>query len=215
MELNEELIQRVKASEKNKSIWRKDYNSKEFEEASRLNVALFGERLEKKPGCECVEIFFFNLNRKLNQTNLKQIMNKEFKIKEGKIIQNHSFATPISASSSDEDCIKLLKINKSYSKFFSKLPLNWEEIIEGKAKVDSKHEVIIEAKKKASVEEVVGEVKEFISESNEDDFFNEMSVAELKEYAKQNSIEIESKKKADIISEIKTALDIANASNEE
>lgn len=200
MELNEELIQRVKESESKKSIWRKNYDSKEFKEASALNLLLFGERLEQKPGCECVEIFFFNLKRKFKQTNLKEIMNKEFKIKEGKIIQNHSFATPVSSASSDEDCIKLLRINKNYSKFFSKLPSDWEKIIDGK---------------KESVEKVVEVVNEMISDSNEDEFFEEMNVSELKEYAKQNSIEIESKKKADIISEIKKALQIANASNEE
>lgn len=132
MEITDELIQEAFSFEPTKSIWRKDFNSREFELCDKLNRFLFDERLEQKAGCECVEIFFFKLKRKFKNTSIQEIMEKQFKIKAGKAVISGHFPAPLTESSSDADCIKLLKLNKKYASQFSVLPKNWEAIIDGK-----------------------------------------------------------------------------------
>ena len=154
MEITDGLIQEVFSFEATKSIWRKDFNSKEFKLCDKINRFLFDERLEQKAGCECVEIFFFQLKRKFKNTTIQNIMEQKFKIKAGKAIISGHFAAPLTESSSDADCIKLLKLNKKYAAQFSVLPKNWEAIIEGKESENDSEKPAKEASKKPAKDKV-------------------------------------------------------------
>lgn len=131
MEVNEELIQRVIQSEKTKNVWRTKFDSIEFKEANLLNQSLFGEKLKPLEGCECLPTFFFKLNVLRSKNKIFEKMEKKFFIKKGKILMNHSFASPLGFHSSDEDCIKLLKLNEKHINSFEKVPDNWREIVFG------------------------------------------------------------------------------------
>ena len=125
----EKRIARVKSYEATKQTWRKKYDSKEFKEANSLNQELFGERLERKPGCECVEIFFFNLNHQYKtKEKIKIMSNKKFILKPGKVVMNYHFPEPLTNSNSDEDFIKLLSVNPKVISLFEKYPDNWEKL---------------------------------------------------------------------------------------
>jgi hypothetical protein len=149
MELTEEIIQQAFSFESTKSIWRNDFNSKEFKLCSKINKFLFDIELNKAVNCQCVDDFFFYIKRKFQNTTIKNIMEKEFRIKSGKVIQSLHFANPLSESSSDAECIKLLKLNKKYASQFAVLPKDWEKRIEGKNEAEKVEEVEIPAENEA------------------------------------------------------------------
>lgn len=125
----EKRIATVKSYEATKQTWRKNYDSIEFKAANKLNQELFGERLERKPGCECVEIFFFNLNHQYKtKEKIKIMANKKFILKPGKVVMNHNFPEPLDNNASDEDFIKLLSINPKAISLFEKYPDEWEKL---------------------------------------------------------------------------------------
>lgn len=129
--ITKDIILKVLSYENTKQSWRNNFNSEEFKTVSRLNKSLFGIELNKSLNCNCVEDFFL-MFKYYNQTNkLEKIMEKKFILRKGIMLQNHNFQHPITHLSSDEDCIKLLFINKNYSKHFEILPDNWEKIVAG------------------------------------------------------------------------------------
>lgn len=123
----EELIERVKASEKTKAVWRKDPNSKEWQEASKLNKILVGIPLNSSARCECIEDLFFLLKRDNIQKTIVQKMEKKFILKAGKLIQSADFEN-IGEASSDESMINALKRSPSLIVHFKQVPENWKEI---------------------------------------------------------------------------------------
>lgn len=132
-----EKVKRVIASKDRKQTWRKDYKSKEFQEANEVNQFLFGNTLEQKEGCECVEILFFNLQNRYKQEHVITMENKQFVLRKDAVIMNHAFSKPLTHASSDEDMVKLLQISKVFQKHFDRLPSNWEAIVDGKEKLSS------------------------------------------------------------------------------
>lgn len=133
MEINKELIDRVISYKATKQVWRSDSSSIEFKEANFLNKHLYGEELKPASKCECLEIFYFKFDNDLRKNVILEKMEKQFFIKAGKQIQSFHFQSPINIASSDEDCIKLLRLNKENIKHFDRFPDNWEEIVDGKA----------------------------------------------------------------------------------
>ena len=154
MELTEEIIQEAFSYEATKSIWRNDFNSKEFKLCSKINKFLFDIDLNKSVNCQCVDDFFFYIKRKFKNTTIQNIMEQKFKIKPGKAIISGHFANPLTESSSDADCIKLLKLNKKYASQFSVLPKNWEAIIEGKELENDSEKPAKETSKKPAKDKV-------------------------------------------------------------
>lgn len=126
--MNELLVQ-VLASESEKHIWRNDYSSLNWKNASRLNVILFNLPLNKSIGCNCIEDLFFMLEQPNINQKIKTIMAKKFKVKPGKLIQTFG-CDHVSEHSSDELCILLLKKYPQHIKNFESYPSNWEEIVE-------------------------------------------------------------------------------------
>lgn len=123
----EELIERVKASEKTKAVWRKDPNSTEWQEASKLNKILVGIPLNSSARCECIEDLFFLLKRDNIQKTILQKMEKKFILKAGKLIQSADFEN-IGEASSDESMINALKRSPALIVHFKQVPENWKEI---------------------------------------------------------------------------------------
>lgn len=162
MEVNEEFIQRVIESQKTKNEWRNKFDSIQFKEANFLNQSLFGEKLKPTEGCECLPTFFFNLNVLRSKNKIFEKMEKKFFIKKGKIIMNHSFAMPLGFHSSDEDCIKLLKLNEKHINSFEKAPDNWREIVFGTAA--KKESVKVEAIEETTTENENETIEENVSE---------------------------------------------------
>lgn len=133
MEL-EERIKKVLSYEKTKSVWRKKHDSKEFQEASRLNKDLYGKPLNRQAKCECIEDLFFLLSglnkQKINQKKVN--MTRKFEIKKDKMIQlfnqNDVYTD---ANITDEKAIELLKSSPGLIKFFSKFPADWRDLAAG------------------------------------------------------------------------------------
>lgn len=123
----EELIKRVKASEATKAVWRKNSNSNEWKEASKLNQILTGMPLNRSAHCECIEDLFFLLKRENVEQKIFEKMEKKFFLKPGKLIQSADMAN-IGESSSDELMIKALKRSPGLIKHFKTYPDNWKEI---------------------------------------------------------------------------------------
>lgn len=123
----EELIERVKASEKTKAVWRKNPKSMEWQEASKLNKILVGIPLNPSSKCECIEDLFFLLKRDNIQKTILQKMEKKFILKAGKLIQSAYFEN-IGEASSDESMINALKRSPSLIVHFKQVPENWKEI---------------------------------------------------------------------------------------
>ena len=123
----EELIERVKASEPSKSVWRQDPQSIQWKEASRLNKILTGLPLNTSSKCECIEDLFFLLKRDNIIEKIEQKMEKQFLLKKGKLLQSADFAN-VGENSSDELMIKALKRSPGLIKHFKTFPENWREI---------------------------------------------------------------------------------------
>lgn len=123
----EELIERVKASEKTKAVWRKDPKSTEWQEASKLNKILVGIPLNSSARCECIEDLFFLLKRENINQKISEKMEKKFILKAGKLIQSADFEN-IGKASSDESMINALKRSPALIVHFKQVPENWKEI---------------------------------------------------------------------------------------
>jgi hypothetical protein len=82
------------------------------------------------------------LKYKISKNKIVEIMEKEFFIKKGKVIMNNNFAQAVTSGSSDADCIKLLQLNEKFISSFEKVPLNWKEIVFGKAKAKPVEEIV-------------------------------------------------------------------------
>lgn len=123
-----EIIERVLASESAKAIWRNDYSSKEWIEASQINVHLFSLPLNRRRHCECVEDLFRHLKRKYSRDKIIVEMERKFFLKNGKVIMNHEFPNPLTQNSSDEELIYGLSKKPEIIIHFDKQPENWREI---------------------------------------------------------------------------------------
>lgn len=123
----EELIERVKASEPSKSVWRKDPQSIQWKEASKLNKILTGLPLNTSAKCDCIEDLFFLLKRENIIEKIEKKMEKQFFLKKGKLLQSADFAN-VGEQSSDELMIKALKRSPGLIKHFKTFPENWREI---------------------------------------------------------------------------------------
>lgn len=142
----EEEINRILSYEKTILNWRNDYTSKEWNESSKMNNKLFGMPFNRSANCHCVEDFFRMFKYYVKNDKIKEIMEKKFVLKKGIMLMNHNFQQPITNISSDEDCIKLLRLNKNHAKNFELLPDNWEDIVNGKVTEEVK-KVKIKAKR--------------------------------------------------------------------
>jgi hypothetical protein len=151
----EELIERVKASEPLKSVWRQDPQSIQWKEASKLNKILTGLPLNTSAKCDCIEDLFFLLKRENIIEKIEQKMEKKFFLKKGKLLQSADFAN-VGEQSSDELMIKALKRSPGLIKHFKTVPDNWREICgldeekategketEGKSLYDSRKEALM------------------------------------------------------------------------
>jgi hypothetical protein len=152
-------IEKILTYEATKSIWRKDFKSKEFNECSELNLELFGESLKRKPYCECVEIFFFNLHRKIRNNQITKIMEKKFVVKG--VIMHHALSDALTKDSSDEDVIAFLsKVDnpEKHLRSFERYPSDWEQLISEKPKSKAKAKEVDAPKSKAKAKEVDAEL---------------------------------------------------------
>lgn len=148
--MKERIIEAI-GFEATKDIWRGNYGSKEFKICDQLNYELFGKHFNRQKRCECIEDFFLLLKSRLKKLNFKSIqMDKKFKLKKGRLVQNHAFPYGVSEFSSDADCLKLLKLNPNNVKHFEEVPEGWESMtLEGEQKSDWKTLTIAEIKELA------------------------------------------------------------------
>lgn len=187
MEVTKELIERVLSYEKSINSWRNNFNSIEYIEASAVNKHFFGKHLNQTRNCDCVKDMFNLVKHKLRKQSIIEIMEKQFVIRKSSLIQSSHFQKPIDHTSSDEDCIKLLKLNPKLINKFEKYPANWEEVVLGK-------QTNKPVKEKAEVT------------NNEVVNLSEMTLKELKAYAEEKGIVLISNKKADVVKEIEKSL---------
>lgn len=153
----EELINRVLKSESTKKVWRKDYNSNEFKEASAVNKLLNDIPLNRSPKCECLEDLFFQLKRINLKQTINTMKNKQFFLKDV-VIMLHG-CQPISNKSTDEQMISLLKLSPAHISKFENYPKNWKEICEIEEKETEEETPEVE-------EPVIEEIEEETPEDN-------------------------------------------------
>ena len=160
--------------EANKDVWRSNFGSNEFKICDQLNYELFGKHFNRQKKCECIEDFFLLLKSRLNKLNFKSInMNKLFKLKPGRLVQNHAFVDGVSEFSSDADCLKLLKLNPANIKHFDEVPEGWESM----------------------------EIKEEVEGSELEDW-KTLSVAKIKAFALDKGHEVKATKREDVVAEV-------------
>ena len=174
----EKLIDEVLSYEKTKAKWRNNYTSHEWQQANKLNKMQFKIGLNQSSGCQCLEDLFFYIKRVNFKENLKIMSNKQFKIKDGKLLMVHGFP-PMSNNTPDEDFIKMLKMNPALITSLASYPSNWKDIVNGK-------KVKVEVKE---VEET--EVKEEVVEGQKE--LSEMSVKELQELCESKGVKFHHK----------------------
>jgi len=124
----QEEVNKVLSYEKTKHLWRGNHFSVEWQEANKLNIALFGISLNKASKCECIEDLFFALKRPNITNKITEKMSKEFHVKKGAVIMSFGVDT-ITEHSTDEQCISALKHNPVLIKFFERVPENWKKIV--------------------------------------------------------------------------------------
>lgn len=127
----DQLINEVRANEVTMPIWRNNFTSDEYLKAQKLNKIIGGNPFSKQKQCVCVPNFYQLLKYKYPLNS--EIMSKseqKFLLKKGKVIT--TLSGTFTRESSDSELIKLLKINKQFSKHFEKMPENWETIVFGK-----------------------------------------------------------------------------------
>ena len=148
----EHLINEVRANEITMPKWRNDFTSDEYLKAEALNKIIGGSPFSKQKQCVCVPNFYQLLRYKYPLNS--EIMSKseqKFLLKKDKVII--TLSGTFTSESNDLELIKLLKINKSFSKHFEKLPENWETIVDGKQERRTPKKV--KAKEVTEVVEVV------------------------------------------------------------
>ena len=160
------LLEEVRASENTKHLWRDDHASKEWKNANKLNIILFGMPLNNKPKCKCLEDLFFmlkssNINRKFKEKNMQ-----EFKVQKGKVISSHKFGFHLTEHSNDEQIIEALRLVPSLIGQMEKYPENWQVIVNG------------------------GAVVEYEVEENEAESIQDWSKEQLYEYAKLKGLNV-------------------------
>lgn len=128
-----EAIAKVKGYEKTKKIWRTQHNSIEFQEASRLNQALFQMPLNHASNCQCIEDLFYYINNVTNEKLTKkqqQTMNK-FKLKEGIVLTLHAFNEAFTNSNmTDDKAVEILAKYPGHIVSFEIVPKDWKEQVE-------------------------------------------------------------------------------------
>lgn len=134
----EDQIKEVLSYEATKEAWRTKHSSKEWQAASRLNNEFHNMPLSR--ACmSCLDDLYFTIHfrekkpsMQQKSQNKKNMEEKKFILKPGKVITSHHFSHPVDQNSSEEDFIKLLRINKKHIDKFSKFPGNWEELVDAK-----------------------------------------------------------------------------------
>lgn len=186
-----ELKDKVLLSEATKSIWRKNPNSDEWQNASRLNRFLFGKSLNQNAKCECIEDLFMILKTKnINEKIIKK-MEKEFIFKKGVVLQTNGHGV-LTESSSDEKCMRFLNEYPNAIKNFKTFPKDWQ----------SKCADFVGSKK--VVEETINiETTEEETQEQEIDF-DAMKVGELKDYIESKGAEVPDGKKSELKAFAKT-----------
>lgn len=127
-------IKNVLLSERTKKIWRDDFNSTEYKQASELNKILFGIPLNQMKGCQCVDDLFALIKHKYNNEEninlkIKQMENK-FRLKKDVLIMSHQLGDPISNNNlTDEMAIRILKLSRKNIDRFEVYPSNWAELL--------------------------------------------------------------------------------------
>jgi hypothetical protein len=123
----EDLISKVKATEKTKSKWRNNHSSEEWINASNLNKLLFGIGLSRSLGCECLEDLFFYISRNNVKQQIETKMEKRFILKKGKLFQGMAYGQ-VGEQSSDEQMMRALKASPGLVVHFKSVPENWKEL---------------------------------------------------------------------------------------
>jgi hypothetical protein len=198
-----ELKDKVLASESTKSVWRKNHNSIEWQNASKLNKFLFGKSLNQNAKCECIEDLFMML--KANSINQKIInkMEKEFIFKKGVILQTNGHGV-LTESSSDEKCMRFLNDYPNAIKNFKSFPKDWEK--KCAEFVGAKKEVVLteaDAEADLSGDPRPDNPTEEATEEQEIDI-DAMKVGELKNYIESKGAEVPEGKKAELKAFAKT-----------
>lgn len=148
-----ERIEIVKGYEKTKRVWRSNYNSVEFVETSKLNVALFGMPLNHAAKCQCIEDLFYYINNLTIEKLTQKIktMSSNFKLKKDTVIALHGLNEAITNGNlTDEKAIELLKKYPGHHVSFEVLPENWEELCGKETKKEEAKKEDGEADKKGS-----------------------------------------------------------------
>jgi hypothetical protein len=127
----EQLIEEVKSYKPTVNSWRNNFNSKEYQAASKLNKLLFGISLNRRKNCNCVDdllllIYSKTINQKI------ETMNSNFRLKPNAMIMLHGIDAVTNDNLTDEIAINILKKYPSHSVTFEKLPTNWRELVTGK-----------------------------------------------------------------------------------
>jgi len=135
------LLDIVKQSEKTKNIWREDYNSKEWINANKLNILLYGMSLNQKPKCSCLEDLFFMLKSNNINQKFKDKMEQKFKIKKGKLVSSFKFGFHLSEQSNDEQIIEALRLDPNLIVYFDSYPEDWKVIVGLEKKQRAKRKV--------------------------------------------------------------------------
>ena len=123
------LLDIVKQSEKTKNIWREDYNSKEWKNANKLNILLYGISLNQKPKCSCLEDLFFMLKSNNIKQKFKDKMEQKFKIKKGKLVSSFKFGFHLSEQSNDEQIMEALRLDPNLIVYFDSYPEDWKIVV--------------------------------------------------------------------------------------
>jgi hypothetical protein len=122
-----ELINRVRASKATKSKWKGSHNSKEWQDASKLNLLLFGKPLNKRLNCECLNDLFLLMDHKISKLNTITMnnQNSQFRLSnEQSIIMLHG-CMPLSKHSTDKQFLSMLKHHPGQIVKFASFPSDW------------------------------------------------------------------------------------------
>ena len=196
-----ELKYKVLASEPTKSVWRKNSNSDEWQNASKLDRFLFGKSLNQNAKCECIEDLFMILKTKnINEKIIKK-MEKEFIFKKGVVLQTNGHGV-LTESSSDEKCMRFLNEYPNAIKNFKTFPKDWKSKCADF--VGAKKVVVLTDEDYATESEFEdGDIDEgFIPNDSID--FEAMKVNELKDYIESKGVEVPEGKKAELKAFAKT-----------
>lgn len=125
-----ELLNRIKSYIPSMNNWKDKFDSIQRIEADRFSRFYFGEALEKRKGCGCVEDFiniakfitFDHITKKLEK------MQRQFEIQKGKLISLGS-SDYTNDNITDEKALQILEQAPGFINYFSKYPSNWRDMI--------------------------------------------------------------------------------------